>query len=421
MHRYEATFEIDLESKVPTAGESVTIPSLCGTNGGRWKLNWEVEADGKLFVSLGWTDFGGGVTAGLKSVRMDVNCPGVSLHSKRFELTTGGKLPTGYPGAGRRFPEWQGKGHGIQQIVVRLKVDFGPPPTPITPGYTGTHSIVRLSPLRSLTRIRRLYKLSDFEQRQIRLRIFRFLALRRRGIAQRRCPYFKTLFESGFAEGSPSTPEQGAAKSNQRAVEREYDDSDDGTDESTLSSNADSDSVASTPSSDLSFRIVNIDAAAYTTYRALLCWLQTGHIAFAPLRSSFRLQSDPIALRTAKIKTAHLKLSHPVSASPKSVYRLAHFLELPKFAKLALDNLKSQLTKENIAFEVFGDVASIYEEVRKVEVEYAVEHWELVIGSPAMAEVGRLVDELELPSFGPASLRIHRLLAEKTPVWLVVC
>ena len=56
-----------------------------------------------------------------------------------------------------------------------------------------------------------------------------------------------------------------------------------------------------------------------------------------------------------------------------------------------------------------------------MEMECAIEHWAFVLGSPAMVEVGRLVDEGELPSFGPASRRIHRLLAEKTPVWLVVC
>ena len=52
-----------------------------------------------------------------------------------------------------------------------------------------------------------------------------------------------------------------------------------------------------------------------------------------------------------------------------------------------------------------------------MEMACAVEHWEFVIGSPAMVAVGRLVDEGELPSFGPTSLRILRTLAERAPVW----
>lgn len=38
-----------------------------------------------------------------------------------------------------------------------------------------------------------------------------------------------------------------------------------------------------------SFLQVDIDAVAYTTYRAFLCWLHTGHIEFAPFLSSCRL------------------------------------------------------------------------------------------------------------------------------------
>ena len=238
-------------------------------------------------------------------------------------------------------------------------------------------------------------------------------------------PYYKTLFESGFAEGSPSTSEQGASKSNRRKVEREFEDSDDETDETIHTSRADAALVPAPADSDAGFRLVNIDAAAFTTYRAVLCWMQAGHIDFAPLRSSFRLHPDSTALRNAKITSSSHDSSHPLPASPKSVYRLAHYLELPKLADLALANIKSQLTKENVAFEVFEDVASIYDEVGKLEVAYAVEHWSDVMSSPAMGVVEKLVDEGALPSFGPISMKIHRMLAKaaaeqkKAAVWYV--
>ena len=218
-------------------------------------------------------------------------------------------------------------------------------------------------------------------------------------------------------------------------MEREFDDSDDDDDDIIPGPNPvpptapDTPAAATVPSADSlaktdsSFRLVNIDAAAYTTYRAVLCYLQTGHITFAPLRSSFRLQPESAALRNAKIAELHSNPSHPRPASPKSVYRLAHFLELPKLADIALANIKSQLTKENIAFEVFGDVAAVYDEVGKLEVVYAVEHWSDVISSPAMGVVEKLVEEGELPSFGLVSLKIHRMQAEmataKAAVWSV--
>ena len=242
-------------------------------------------------------------------------------------------------------------------------------------------------------------------------------------------PYYKTLFDSGFAEGSPSTPEQGAAKSNRPTVERGFEESDDDDDEDIMSEStpipstaSDTPAAATVPSADSldkadsSFRLVNIDAAVYTTYHAVLCYLQTGHITFAPLHSSFRLQPDSTTLRNAKIAELHSNPSHPRPASPKSVYRLAHFLELPELADLALANINSQLTKENIAFEVFGDVASIYDEVGKLEMKFAIENEEFMNSSPAMEEVAKLIETGDSRPFAIMSYKLMRMKAERKVV-----
>ena len=236
--------------------------------------------------------------------------------------------------------------------------------------------------------------------------------------------YYKTLFESGFAEGSPSTPEQGAAKSNRRIVERDFDDSDDDDEEDIVpeatpipSTASDTPAAATVPSSDTltkpdpSFRLVNIDAAAYTTYHAVLCYLQTGRITFAPLRSSFRLQPDSTVHRNAKISELHSDPSHPLPASPKSVYRLADYLDLPVLAKLALENIKRQITVENVAFEAFGDVAGRFGAVADIELDFVVENWNEVRQSLAMAEIERLANDGELNSYVPMSLKLLRMLA----------
>ena len=312
----------------------------------------------------------------------------------------------------------------MQRIAVSLEIDVGPP-TSIAPGYIGTCRNVLASMLALLTisvdRLTGPPSANDVEF------VFPSSGLSLYGSVEslRKCsPYFTTLFDSGFAEGSLSTPEQGATKSNQRKVEREFDDSDDETDDYILSKlpptapiDTDSDTpdadqhppVNSPAKIDSQFRHVTIDATAYTTYHAVLCYLQTRHISFAPLRSSFRLQPDPTALRNSKIAQLQSGPSRPLAASPKSVFRLAHFLELPKLAKLALANIKSQLTEENIAFEVYGDVAAVYDEVATMDMELAREHDDAMGASAAMEEVGRLIVSGDLPSFATMSFKFIRI------------
>lgn len=50
---FKTTFEIELDSEVPANGQSCAIPSLCGTKGAKWTLEWEVEANGRLWMGLG--------------------------------------------------------------------------------------------------------------------------------------------------------------------------------------------------------------------------------------------------------------------------------------------------------------------------------------------------------------------------------
>ena len=261
-------------------------------------------------------------------------------------------------------------------------------------------------------------------------------------------PYFKLLFDSGFAESSSASSKAPPKKSRRKEVEKDFDDSDDETDEFVVARNAKDSPVNLASQVDLPFHLLEIDAAAYSTYHAVLCWLHTGHISFAPLRSTFRLQPDPVSLRNAKFvklqtisshplpafpksvfRLAHFpELSDPVAlrnakliqlqtnqslplpASPKSVYRLAHFLKLPDLAKLALANIRSQLTKENIAYEVMGDVALAYEEVGAMELDFAVPEWAFVKASAAMKDVERLAEKGEMPSVGLMSFKLCKRL-----------
>ena len=222
-------------------------------------------------------------------------------------------------------------------------------------------------------------------------------------------PYFKTLFNSGFAESTPNKGNGRTARSAKK-VERDFEDSDDETDEFILARDVDQAASVSPSQFDVPFRLVEIDESAYTTYLAILCWIDTGHITFAPLRSSFRLQSDPTSLRNAKLVESSIHPSHPLPASPKSVYRLAHFLELDELVKIAFSNIQSQLTKEIIAYEVFGDVALAYDAIGKMELDLAVKEWAFVKDSEAMKDVEKSAEGGEMPSFGSMSYKLCRRL-----------
>lgn len=97
---------------------------------------------------------------------------------------------------------------------------------------------------------------------------------------------------------------------------------------------------------DLTYRELKITASAYTTYRAVLLYLHSGYITFAPL-SSIRLPLDPDAKKTREqVLEKHLTAtpSLPFPVSPKSVYRHAHLLEISSLCALSLSELKLRLT-----------------------------------------------------------------------------
>ena len=82
------------------------------------------------------------------------------------------------------------------------------------------------------------------------------------------------------------------------------------------------------------YKQINVSHTAFKTFRALLIWLVSGKISFAALRSTSSIEET----------------SSKVSA--KSVYRLAHFLDLPELRERAFESLSQQLTRANIHLEV---------------------------------------------------------------------
>ncbi|GAA5877611.1 hypothetical protein JCM1840_005857 [Sporobolomyces johnsonii] len=237
-------------------------------------------------------------------------------------------------------------------------------------------------------------------------------------------PYYNSLLSSDFAEGSTSIP---AVSNSSSLPDYTYDDSDAETDELELGCKAKSkkgeeqdqheEQGQKKESGGAPFKTVTIVDTAYTTYFAVLVWLATGYIRFAPLRSKFR--SDDKGVKQARAAELDKMVSEsdprlPPPASPKSVYRLAHFLELPELLQLALDSFKSHLSPANVAYELYGDVSCSYEAVRDVALEFAVDKWKEVgeaEGTREMEQRGH-ADELPKGATGTSMLLARKLMAK---------
>ncbi|KAL7344301.1 hypothetical protein BJY59DRAFT_718569 [Rhodotorula toruloides] len=223
-------------------------------------------------------------------------------------------------------------------------------------------------------------------------------------------PYFKTLFEAGFSKDDKAAADRTSTA--ETLPPYTFDDSDDETD-----GFLDKPTSSSEPSS-IPCKTIKIIDTAYSTYFAVLVWLVTGKISFAPSRSSRTMPpprpSSAASTRSMAIKTAIDAQTVPVPppVSAKSVYRLAHLLKLDSLASFALSQIRSQLTIENVAYTLYSDIASAYPEVQSAALDFAVEKWEKVVGAEATNEMERLAEGGEADSaMAATAMKLAKRLA----------
>ncbi|KAF8482399.1 hypothetical protein DFH94DRAFT_726614 [Russula ochroleuca] len=171
---------------------------------------------------------------------------------------------------------------------------------------------------------------------------------------------------------------------------------------------------------------VVVKDVAYSTYRAVLYYLYTDRIRFAPLSSSFLSSSSSgtsceetpndsqgslgTVNRTGPSEVLAGASSrrewiqdyirgnpgHPLPCSAKAVYRLADtrafevgfsHLHLTKPFLKHTQHITKSLTVENVPYEVFSTFSATFEVVRKVEVKYFLDHWTEIRSSDAMRKV----------------------------------
>lgn len=218
-------------------------------------------------------------------------------------------------------------------------------------------------------------------------------------------PYFKALFHAGFSESLSNKHTPIALESGERSRIRTFEDSDDEVDDDPgLPSSR---TPATNQPSPIPFHRIVVKEVAYTTYVALLVWIQSKHIEFAPLTSTFLSHPEN---RLAKIiSAAKNDPLLPSPPSPKFVYRLAHILEIPELEQLALSSIGRQLTAENVALELVGDVSRHYPEVQEMCMDFAVKNWKAVKESEAMREIERRMEADELPGGNGVAIVLLKL------------
>jgi len=150
---------------------------------------------------------------------------------------------------------------------------------------------------------------------------------------------------------------------------------------------------------------------------------------FAPLSSSFALQdSASPALSSTSVSTDALgtnsttrksgqfvlsaasrkewikewcqnNLGKPTPCSAKAVYRLADRLGLLDLKDRAAQHIYKLLTVDNIAYEVFSPFSAMYDEIRKVLVDFFLTHWQDIRNSESMKTVWKQIRNGRHPGF----------------------
>ncbi|KAL8278956.1 hypothetical protein RQP46_008625 [Phenoliferia psychrophenolica] len=193
-------------------------------------------------------------------------------------------------------------------------------------------------------------------------------------------PYFKTLFSSvGFSESSNKKQSITPAAYPPLTKKRAFHDSDD-----------EADSPTPAPAHSSSYE-VRVEETSYLTYRAVLSWMLTRQIVFARLSTASPL---PPGDEVPTLSTLSSLSSLPAT-SPKSVYRLAHFLGLDELGLLALASIVSQIDPSNAIEELFGELTALYEPLQVALLDYAARNWDKVKQSKGWKELEGSIDAEE--------------------------
>lgn len=230
-------------------------------------------------------------------------------------------------------------------------------------------------------------------------------------------PYFEVLFSAGFKE-SQTTARLDKTTTGHDDEQLDATDVGQDSDDETDSIVVTTASIRDAATSLAKIKEVVVRSTAYITYRAVLHWIYSGKITFASLAlPPGQLQSYPDGTPSAAAQLrcqAALEPLRVLPPSPKSVYQLADYLDIPDLTRLALDDLRSKLTVDNVLYQMTCPVA-VHQPVRTVLVQYALDHWAEVRKNPTanLLRDPEALESLANPLAAAATLFELALEAEK--------
>lgn len=216
-------------------------------------------------------------------------------------------------------------------------------------------------------------------------------------------PYLKTLLQAGAAEGV-------VTRGKRRRTEpvtlppihgdnTEFPEDSDTEPDSVYASRIES---LPSPPDGFEYDEIRVVGTAFTTYRAVLTYLNTGYISFGRLSSSWTGDKTPTR-REGIIADLNQAPNEPLASSPRSIYRLAHLLEIPNLQQLALKDYKDNLNIDSVATVLFSKTSFLYPELRNAALDLASSKWSSVKKSQDMLNVQEKVKNGELPFFAEIS------------------
>lgn len=229
-------------------------------------------------------------------------------------------------------------------------------------------------------------------------------------ILKQASPYFKTQLDSDFAEAIPTTiTYPGDTTELDPGLELDFSDSD-------YEGPAHNSVAPLKPQSKV--HTIRVTNHSFTTYYAVWVWITTKQIIFAPLvpnladSSSATSQTAP-KRRKVDATAAATPPAAPPAVSPKSVYRLAHLLELDSLRGKALEAFKASLTVANATDQLFSSTSGSYDEVRAVAAEFVTERWDEVGKTAGMKARLAQVEAGELGHLAPVVLALAQAALAK--------
>lgn len=204
-------------------------------------------------------------------------------------------------------------------------------------------------------------------------------------------PYLKTALESRFVEGSKESAkrrkkDKGAAIEQPSVYDAEGDSDAEGDDVI-----AEFERGSKKVHDDHQYHELTPEAC-YTTYRAFLAWLHSGHIVFAAPHNDLAHPASNAAERLQVLRqTLANKPSAVLPTSPRSLFELAHLLDVVELQHLAFHAIERQLTRDTVASLLFSKTAMRHEAVKKEAVDFATQQWGQVRQSAGWVAVDKMV------------------------------